>query len=532
MKMKRLIALILALTMVFALAACGGKDDGTTGNGGTTGTNAPTGDVTYSVTVQDVLGTPYTENIIVVFKQDGEPVAMQPVNAEGKVVKTMSAGTYDIELQITNNADGYYYVSEGLQVTATSAELVITLSNVVGKDIEVLNVYGLERSLYKLVVTPASEGATEGTFVLEDVKGDLDGTYNYKLNSEGGYDVTNAAGEDVGMSIILNLDDTFAFQCEGMSFAQNMVQEGEATATLTGTYSVESNEYIAHPISAGCTYVELDTTERNFVIFTPVRSGIYEITVHNATAEIGYYGSPFFVATHSSAEEVGEQAIRIEIKDSMIGTGDTGTAQMVLGIDAAEGNENCIISIVRVGDAVLTDDEKPWTVYHGTHRPTKYTLPEGLTLQDFDLTASYEIVYNEADGYYHVGSPDGAIVLVRMDGTLSYGGSFGIMLSAMNVGAFFYDEEGTFLRKELYNDCLLSYLGTLNKGMGTYTYSDGMLDDTHNVYPLTQDLMYIIQTYGDYTGWWDASSGNYLFGSLPGVNVESAWLFMCCYAQA
>ena len=376
MKMKRLIALILALTMVFALAACGGKDDGTTCNGGTTGTTAPTGDVAYSVTVQDVLGTPYTENIVVVFKQNGEPVAMQPVNAEGKVVKTLSAGTYDIELQITKNADGFYYVSEGLQVTATSADLVITLSSVVGNDITVLNVYGLERTLYKMVVTPASEGATEGTFTLEDPSGALSGTYNYKANSEDGYDVTDASGNDVGMAIIKTLDGTFALLCNDLTTELPMAQEGEATETLGGNYNAQSNQYTATTVKEGCTYVELNTSERNFLIFTPVRSGVYEITVHNATAEVGYFGSPFFVATHNSAESAGEQAIKIVIKDSMIGSGDTGTAQMVLGIDAAEGNDNCIISIVRTGDVELSPQEQPWTDYQGSHIPSKYTLPE------------------------------------------------------------------------------------------------------------------------------------------------------------
>ena len=66
--------------------------------------------------------------------------------------------------------------------------------------------------------------------------------------------------------------------------------------------------------------------------------------------------------------------------------------------------------------------------------------------------------------------------------------------------------------------------------MGTHSYSGGMLDDNYGVYPLTQDLMYIIQTYGEYTGWWRADASNYLFGSLLNLNVDSAWLFMCCYA--
>ena len=534
MNMKRLMTLALALVMVFALAACGGKGegDGTTGNGGTTGTTAVTGPVEYSVTVQDVLGAPYTENIVVILKQNGELVAMQPVNAEGKVTKTLEAGTYEVELQITKNAESYYYASENLQVTAENRDLVITLSSVVSAEYDILTVSDAYRLAYQLVVTPASEGATEGTFVLTDINGNMSGTYNYVANDDGGYDVTDANGDDVGISINKNLDGTYAFLCGRMNMGQTMIQTSEATEVLSGTYNVESNEYIAHQIKPGCTYVELNDNERNYLIFAPMQSGVYKITIHNAEGDLGYYGGPHYVMSNNSAKETGEDYITLEIKDSMIGSGSGGTAELVIGIDVAAGVEDCIISIVRTGDVELSPLDQPWTNYHTTFVPTKYTLPEGLTLVDFDLTQSYEIVYNEADGYYHVGSADGAIVLVRLDGTLNYGGSFGTMLAGMNVGVYFYDEDGTFLRKELYNNTLHSYLGELVAGMGTYSYENGTMDTTHNVYPLTQDLMYIIQTYGEYTGWWTPGASNYLFNTLPGVNLESAWLFMCCYAQA
>ena len=538
MRLKKILALVLAMAMVFALVACGGKDAGTTGSTGTTANTDPTNtqptgteptggqtsnDVTYSISVKDVLGNSYTENIVVLFLQGGEQVAMQPVNAEGTATKVLPAGEYQIQLQVTKNAEDLHYASEGLVVTAENPALEITMSNRVIDEYEVLMVNGKERCVFVLTVN------ADGILQLEDMKGDLSGTYHYAANDDGGYDVTNADGDEVGI-ISVNLDGTFAFSCDALTYAQPMEQQGEATEELSGVYHVLSDEYEAYFIRTGCTYLELNTAERNFVMYTPQQSGIYEITVHNATAKVGYYGSPYFVLAESSGKVTGPQSITVEIKESMIGTNGTGTVQLVIGIDAEEGNEDCIISVVRVGDVVLTPSEMPWDIYKGTFTPSKYTLPDGLRIQEFDLTASYNIVFNEADGFYHLNSVDGPVVLVRLNAVLPYGGCFGDMLAGMNVGAYFYDEEGNFVKKELYNECLLQYLGTLNKGMGTHSYTNGMLDDAHGVYPLTQDLMYIIQTYGAYTGWWNAGDSNYLFGGLANLNVDSAWLFMCCYA--
>lgn len=528
MSMKRILAFVLAFVLVLSLVACGdngGKD--TTGDQTTGSTGEPSGNATYTVKVMDVLGNPYTENIIVLFKQNGEQVAMQPVNAEGTVSKELARGQYEVELQITQNAEKYHYTTEGLLLTAETTELEIVLSGVCGEEFEVLSVGSLSRYLYKLTFG-------EGTFQLEDLKGDLDGTYHYSVDEEGFYTVTDEAGNDVGMSIVVNLDGSFSFLCPGLSFEQPMEQEGESTETLSGTYNVASSEYKAPVIGTGCTYMELNAGERNFLIFVPVQSGIYEFTVHNATGSVGYYGSPFFVLAESSGVATGEQSMTVEVKDSMIGSDGSGTAQLVIGIDAGESTENCIISVVRVGDPVVTPEEMPWEIYEPTFVPTKYTLPEGLEIKEFDLTAAtgtYNLVYNETDGYYHLGTADGPVVLVRLHAVLSYGGSFGDILANSNVGAYFYDEDGNFVNKELYNDCLLQYLGTLNKGMGSYSYTDGMLDDTYGVYPLTKDLEYIIQMYGERAGWWNSDATNYLFGGLPGVNTEMAWLFMCCYAE-
>ena len=58
-----------------------------------------------------------------------------------------------------------------------------------------------------------------------------------------------------------------------------------------------------------------------------------------------------------------------------------------------------------------------------------------------------------------------------------------------------------------------------------------MCDDETGVYPLTKDLETIFKNYGAYVGYWDSTNMNYLFADVPNLNVDSAWLFACCYAQ-
>ena len=61
------------------------------------------------------------------------------------------------------------------------------------------------------------------------------------------------------------------------------------------------------------------------------------------------------------------------------------------------------------------------------------------------------------------------------------------------------------------------------------------MDEQTGLYPLTEDLKYIIQTNGNYQGWWEVD-GNYIFrdesgAEILGIDPETAWLFMCCYIQ-
>lgn len=293
--------------------------------------------------------------------------------------------------------------------------------------------------------------------------------------------------------------------------------------TVTGekrTLYPQSGEYDASFVEAGCTYVELTAGCRNYFLFAPTTEGTYEISVIGGVDSIGYYGAPHFVQEQNVGDMV-DNVITISITGSMIGSGNTGTTVLVLGIDPGTA-ENAVLAINRIGAHQWTVEDEPWLVYQTTAKLAPYTLPEGAVIREFDLTGSYELVLNEADGFYHLDSVDGPLVLARLAEPNQYLDSFKTILDNTAIRRYFFEADGTFIRKEEYSNCVLEYLQYVDEDAG--------------VYPLTEDLMYIIRQHGDYAGWYDKDGGQYLFrdskGSpLPGINEEISWLFTCCYIE-
>ena len=146
-------------------------------------------------------------------------------------------------------------------------------------------------------------------------------------------------------------------------------------------------------------------------------------------------------------------------------------------------------------------------------------------LGEFDITKSsdaYNVVFNEADGYYHLDSADGPLVLVRLAEDCDYIACFATMLDRSGVSRYFFDENDEFVKKVSYSECLLEYIDCV--------------DEDEGVYPLTEDLKFIIQSRGEYVGWWDSESSGYIFKDangniIPDINSDLAWLMMCCYLE-
>ncbi len=308
--------------------------------------------------------------------------------------------------------------------------------------------------------------------------------------------------------------------------AKNRTVEAILAKTVSGepqVLYVGGNEFDAYAVTTGCTYVKTEASKRTYVLFTPTQAGTYEFSVAEGTeAVIGYYGAPHFVQEVSNVEAV-DGKISVSVSASMIGTGTGGTSVYVIGVD--NKSEGCVIGIQRTGDPQKTIEDEPWTVYKTTATLSEYRLPAGAQIAEFDLTAAtdtYKIVLNEQDGYYHLNDANGPLVLARLAEDCEYIACFATMLDRSGVTKYFFDENDNFVKKESYSECLLEYIE--------------YVDETEGVYPLTEDLKYIIQQRGEYVGWWDIDGNGYMFKDAngnndPSINAEIAWLLMCCYLE-
>ena len=334
------------------------------------------------------------------------------------------------------------------------------------------------------------------------------GTYTIKVTStEKGvsyyYEETQVTGSKTAVEVIIS----------------NMLGEEPEVLFVSG------EETDAYYVNAGCTNVELAEGKRSYFLFVPTEAGMYEFSVVcDSKTDIGYYGAPHFVQENSAAE-VKDGKFTMNITESMIGKEGTGTTIAVIGVDS-EKKANAVLCIDRTGDPEKTLAEEEWTIYKKTVELSKYTLPAGKSLVDFDVTSAtkYNVVLNKADGFYHLNNENGPLVVVYLaeDPTVPYLPCFKNILDRSGISKYVFDADGNFVEKVSYSECLLEYIE--------------FADDATGVYPLTEDLKTIIQERGEYVGWWDSTSPSFIFKDtagmpIPGLNVDNAWLFMCAYVQ-
>ena len=507
-KSMRILAMLLAVLM---LCGCN-KTDPTK----PVTTTQPTGPATYSVTVTDALGNPIS-NVGVAFMQGEEQAGMAITNENGVATKSLERGEYTLKLTFVDIEHSYHTNADSIKLTATETQATVQVGYEMGTLSQHLTISGGERPAYTLAIS----GATLTVTGVYDKS--LDGTYTCNV-VENGLQVN-----DPVIDIQKDLFKKYVFQTSKTNGPQTIVDadNNEVTELVDGTYTVMSNEYDAYYVEAGCTYVKLIEAGKNYFVFAPKQAGVYEFSVVGQGV-IGSYGTPNFAYNVGDAE-VTDNTFTKTIRQDMIGTNGTGTVELVVGIETETADVNTFLCVRRVGDPPVVVE---WEDYQSTYTPEKYTLPAGSTLANFDLTQSYTLVYNENDQFYHLNSADGPLVLVRLLSANDYSGfAFGNILFGSNIGSYHYDENGTLIKRVLYNNCIQQYLGDITGQGENMKFTGGKCDDTEGVYPLTKDLESILRNYGEYMGYWDSENLNYLFAGMVNLNVESAWLFACCYLQ-
>lgn len=444
----------------------------------------------YTVKVADESGTPIQGALVSIGSTFGY------TDASGILTVSLDKGSYTALI----SAAGYDSVSAEFP---ESGILNITLKKSEGTEEP-----DAESANYTVKVVDYYGAAISGVVVT--FTGD-NGTAMQPVDSNGTAAVTLKKGTyKISLSFT---SGTYEHNADAVTLTE---ESPDATVTVVAHVQGETGNLYGNPtyyVHEGATYVELQPNITNYFLFMPTVAGTYEITTADPAAQISYWGgSTAFITNQTTSENCVNNVLTLNIK-----TGNLGGTQ-VLGVTGAD---NCILLIKRTGDEQLTPEEAAeWIVYQATTTPTKYTLTpaSGQKLVDVDLTgatSTYELVKG-ADGYYHLKS-NGATVYVNLGANARYIKLYDMMVTyGAPLRKYFY-EDGTFVKKEDYTECMLSYIN--------------MRDETYNVYPLTDDLIYMLQNGGEGMGWWDSTNANYMFGEVANLNTEIAWMFACCYLQ-
>lgn len=264
--------------------------------------------------------------------------------------------------------------------------------------------------------------------------------------------------------------------------------------------------YAMH-VATGTTNVNLVPGQLTYFLFTPTRPGKYQFT---ASSTISYWGTNTnFIMDHTSSTNIANNKFSISISEGNIG------ASYILAVTAPAGVSSGTVTITRIGDPDTDVGDLPWETYKGTYEPKTFTFPGG-NLTYVDVTgnsADYNIVLG-SDGYYHLNSASGPIVYVDFSVNAPYLSLINMLTQGQcSIRTYTKDSNNKVVKLD-FTECVQSYVDCS--------------DNAKKLYPLTEDLRYILKTCGEGYGWWDKTSG-YIFGELTNVNTEIAWMFACCY---
>lgn len=377
------------------------------------------------------------------------------------------------------------------------------------------------------------EGATEMTIVLERGSGDVGSedkiAYTVKV-----VDFSNAAQSGITVQFLKDSAPVAVQTTDSSGIASAELAAGNYTVLLGGgVYYEKSGAALtsANPsltlhitrtkaenpvkewfgttyaVKTGATYVELaQANVDTFFAFTPEQEGTYRISVSNPEAKLADYGS-----------------INYPVSQGTVGTYELNVKQNNLGATYAicvTGAKEYILVIERIGSAVLDETDIPWTVYEGNPPTKAISLGGTKRFTYIDLTAKDVTIVLGSDGYYHLDSATGKRLYVNLGPNAPYISMY-TMLGVSGVGGtkfgkVFRNTDGTINRKEDYTECMTAYVKCI--------------DVTNQVYPLNEELMYMLKNGGEHMGWWDETSDQFQFADLGSdFNPDLGWMFAVCY---
>ncbi len=377
---------------------------------------------------------------------------------------------------------------------------------------------------YKVTVVDGSGNPYTSGVIVRFLKG-TEQVAMQKVDENGVAEKTLAKDDYTVELMFTDSEDKYHYEKEGLTLSAEKTELEIVLYFAAGAKSqnlhAQGKDYEAYYVSAGSTHVNLTAGQRNFFLFAPTEAGTYQFSAEGEGVQIGYYGAPHFVQETNAAEDLKDNTFTLSVSSDMIGEEGTGTTVLVIGIDS-QSAEECVLSVIRTGEPAWTVSDEPWTEYVCKNEVKPFTLDikDGKSLTYVDIRGKaddYKVVFNEADGYYHMNSADGPIVYLNLGKDAP---NVSLQVVIMGDGAaggapirhYFYDENGEFVKKEDYTEILMKYFDNM--------------DENYDVYPLNEDLVYIITN--ACSGWWTSDDPNYIF---EGCNPDLGWLFACCYIE-
>ncbi len=299
---------------------------------------------------------------------------------------------------------------------------------------------------------------------------------------------------------------------------------GEKTEPIHVSAPIDK-EYAMYRVETGSYLLPLTPNDYTFFIFTPSRAAVYTLTYEcDSTLAISYHGGDFFV-----------QGIDLSVDNKDMDSYENGLAASVYGSNLgfsyvfavySNGATSCVLNIENAGDPGTRLEDEPWTPYLEDEAVVNAALsatPTG-TYQNVDITdLTLKAVFNEQDGYYHLGTASGPVLYIDLvSDTLFVSGLQTIGVN-QRIGVYVYDENGDVLEKRSYNELFCQY--------GVAAVAEDAKSDPIRV-PLTAKLAEAVQKFGEKQNWWrEGSDTNIFVPALLGqpYNSAYAWLLYCGY---
>ena len=281
-----------------------------------------------------------------------------------------------------------------------------------------------------------------------------------------------------------------------------------------------------YKVLTGSTWVDLNNTLNYstefgayMYVFYPAASGIYRFSCSSGTV-LGYYGGINFPNGPAKETNNADGYFDVTIMDGEFAN--DNLPAHVLGL-VGNGLSEATITVVRVADA---PEELPRVPYEPKLEITPFTFSGTANPKYVSLTGTVNIQKKD-DGFYYLGSKKLYVNLSNSAPYLTVGSMLGVIYDS-TTGTWNNSSMGTGMKGLMYDGDIVIAIEDFTDCMSNYVRAS---DPVTGLYPLNDDLIYMIQSCGSYMGWWNVDSPNYLFEAVTGMKEENGWMFAVCTAN-